>query len=81
MNVCTPTRSILAAAALASVALIGLAAPVSAQTDCTTDTCVVNNDVQTPAGPVTVTVTPNNVVTVHLTIRAARTRRGPNRRP
>ena len=73
MKICSPARSIIAAAAFAAVALLGSAAPASADTTCTSDTCVVNNDTQTPAGVVTVTATADNVVTVHLTPTATNT--------
>jgi hypothetical protein len=62
----SPTRSLIAAAVVA-VCLLAAAPPANGETTCGADTCVVNNDVQTPAGPVTVTVTADNIVTVHLT--------------
>jgi hypothetical protein len=72
MKTCSPTRSIIAAAVVA-VSLLAAAAPAYPDTACGADTCVVNNDVQTPAGPVTVAVTADNAVTVHLTPVAANT--------
>jgi hypothetical protein len=55
--------SVLTAATLAGLAVV----PASAAVVCTGDICVVEPDVvQTPLGPVTVTVSDANVVTVHL---------------
>jgi hypothetical protein len=56
------------AAGLTLGAILGLgAAPAGAATVCTGDTCVVLPDsVQTPLGPVTVTVSATNVVTARL---------------
>ena len=72
MNTSSATRSIIAAAVV-TVSLLVAGAPAYSETTCGGDTCVVNNDVQTPAGPVTVNVTTDNIVTVHLTPTAANT--------
>jgi hypothetical protein len=56
-------RSLIVAAVLTAVPMIGLAAPARADAVCSD--CV-NPGVTTPAGVVTVTTTPDNVVTVHL---------------
>jgi hypothetical protein len=72
MNTSAATRSIIAAAVV-TVSLLVAGAPAYPETTCGADTCVVNNVVQTPAGPVTVNVTTDNIVTVHLTPVAANT--------
>jgi hypothetical protein len=67
-------RRSLVGVALATALLIGVAAPAAhADTVCTGDVCVVEPGVYTPAGMVTVSVSPTNVVSVHLTPLAANT--------
>lgn len=68
--------SLLLAAGLTASAMTALAAsPASAATVCApgADTCVITDTVQTPLGPVTITVSAANVVTVQLTPTAPRT--------
>jgi hypothetical protein len=70
-----PRRRALARAGfrtLMAVTVLGLpialtTPPAQAATTCTGDICVVDNSVDTPLGPVTVTVSSANVVTVTLT--------------
>jgi hypothetical protein len=70
-----PRRLALARAGfltLMAVIVLGLpialtTSPAQAATTCTGDICVVDNSVDTPLGPVTVTVSSANVVTVTLT--------------
>jgi hypothetical protein len=62
--------SLLLVAGLAASAVTALAAsPARAASVCTlgSDTCVITDAVQTPLGPVTITVSAANVVTVQLT--------------
>jgi hypothetical protein len=68
--------SLLLSVGLAASAVAAFAAPAGAASACDpgTDICVVVPDtVQTPLGPVTVTVTADNVVTVQLTPTAPNT--------
>jgi hypothetical protein len=53
-----------------------LATPAVADTSCTTNTdqCMVDFTTQTPLGPVDITVSPTNVVTVHLSPYSSETR-------
>jgi hypothetical protein len=53
-------------AVLAAVPVFVTASAASATTTCTGDVCVIDNTVDTPLGPVTVTVSSANVVTVYL---------------
>lgn len=67
-RVTAPVATVSAVAAL--IAVSGLSLATSAVADCSTntDTCTVDTwNAQTPLGPVDITVSPTNVVTVHMT--------------
>ena len=60
-------RTLMAVTVLGLVPIAVTTPPAQAATTCTGDVCVVDNSVDTPLGPVTVTVSSANVVTVTLT--------------
>jgi hypothetical protein len=60
-------RTLMAVTVLGLVPTALTTSPAQAATTCTGDVCVIDNSVDTPLGPVTVTVSPANVVTVTLT--------------
>jgi hypothetical protein len=57
----------MAVTVLGLVPMAVTTSPAQAATTCTGDVCVVDNSVATPLGPVTVTVSSANVVSVTLT--------------
>lgn len=59
-------RTLIAATVLALIPIAVTTAPAQAATSCTGDPCMVDHTVATPLGPVTVTVSSTNVVTVQL---------------
>ena len=61
-------RTLMAVTVLGLVPIALTTPPAQAATTCTGDICVVDNSVDTPLGPVTVTVSSANVVTVTLTL-------------
>jgi hypothetical protein len=58
--------ALAAATLLAAAPLLALTPAASAATTCTADVCAVDDSVDTPLGPVTVTVSSTSVITVHL---------------
>jgi len=60
-------RSLMAVTVLGLVPIVLTTPQAQAATTCTGDVCVVDNSVDTPLGPVTVTVSSANVVTATLT--------------
>ena len=63
----TGFRTLIAVTVLGLVPLALTTPPAQAATTCTGDICVVGNSVDTPLGPVTLTVSSANVVTATLT--------------